>query len=178
MVNIRKKRVAMTKQLKREVFTACLVRVLRGILPNGSFKAVADHFEIDPKTVAKLWKSTMTQVNGYLLSLLLIFLPQLLIRNSKMQVKNHSMNLSKCYKKSKLLIQIKDGLLGHLLVLLVYQVPVLVVRLRITFAPYAQIVTNGTNLWVSTHVTTKSVAHRALRCKRANFFEEIYAQII
>jgi hypothetical protein len=39
--------------------------VLRGILPNGSFKAVADHFEIDPKTVAKLWRSTMTQVNGY-----------------------------------------------------------------------------------------------------------------
>ena len=62
MVNNRKKRVAMTKQLKREVFTACLVRVLRGILPNGSFKAVADHFEIDPKTVAKLWRSTMTQV--------------------------------------------------------------------------------------------------------------------
>jgi hypothetical protein len=65
MVNITKKRVAMTKQLKREVFMACLVRVLRGILPIGSFKAVADHFEIDPKTVAKLWKSTMTQVNGY-----------------------------------------------------------------------------------------------------------------
>jgi hypothetical protein len=31
----------------------------------GSFKAVADHFQIDPKTVGKLWKSTMTQVNGY-----------------------------------------------------------------------------------------------------------------
>jgi hypothetical protein len=65
MVNIRKKRVAMTKQLKRDVFTGCLVRVSRGILPVGSFKAVADHFEIDPKTVGKLWKSTMTQVNGY-----------------------------------------------------------------------------------------------------------------
>jgi hypothetical protein len=65
MVNERKKRVAMTKQLKREVFMACLVRVLGGNLPIGSFKAVADHFEIDPKTVAKLWKSTMTQVNGY-----------------------------------------------------------------------------------------------------------------
>jgi hypothetical protein len=61
MVNIRKKRVAMTKQLKREVFMACLVQVF----PIGSFKAVADHFEIDPKTVGKLWKSTMTQVNGY-----------------------------------------------------------------------------------------------------------------
>jgi hypothetical protein len=65
MVNIRKKRVAMTKQLKREVFTACIVRVSQGILPIGSFKAVADHFEIDPKTVGKLWKSTMTQVNEY-----------------------------------------------------------------------------------------------------------------
>jgi hypothetical protein len=65
MVNIGKKRVAMTKQLKREVFMACIVRVSRGILPTGSFKAVADHFEIDPKTVGKLWKSTMIQVNGY-----------------------------------------------------------------------------------------------------------------
>jgi hypothetical protein len=65
MVNIRMKRVAMTKQLKREVFMACIVRVSRGILPVGSFKAVADHFEIDPKTVGKLWKSTMIQVNGY-----------------------------------------------------------------------------------------------------------------
>jgi hypothetical protein len=66
MVNIRKKRVAMTKQLKRDVFTGCLlVRVPRGILPVGSFKAVGEHFEIDPKTVGKLWKSTMIQVNGY-----------------------------------------------------------------------------------------------------------------
>jgi hypothetical protein len=65
MVNIRKKRVAMTKQLKRDVFTGCLVRVSRGILPVGSFKAVGEHFEIDPKTVGKLWKSTLIQVNGY-----------------------------------------------------------------------------------------------------------------
>jgi hypothetical protein len=65
MVNIRKKRVAMTKQLKREVFMVCIVRVSRGILPIGSFKAVGDHFQIDPKTVGKLWKSTMIQVNGY-----------------------------------------------------------------------------------------------------------------
>ena len=65
MVNSRKKRVAMTKQLKREVFMACIVRVSRGILPIGSFKAVGEHFQIDPKTVAKLWKSTMAQVNGY-----------------------------------------------------------------------------------------------------------------
>jgi hypothetical protein len=54
MVNERKKRVTMTKQLKREVFMACIVRVSRGILPIGRFKAVADHFQIDPKTVAKL----------------------------------------------------------------------------------------------------------------------------
>jgi hypothetical protein len=40
-------------------------------------------------------------------------------------------------------------------------------HLRITFAPYAQIVTHGTNRWVSTHVTTKYVAHHALWCKRA-----------
>jgi hypothetical protein len=40
------------------------------------------------------------------------------------------------------------------------------VHLRTTFAPCAQIVTHDTNLWVSTHVTTKSVAHRALWCKR------------
>jgi hypothetical protein len=52
MVNIRKKRVAMTKQLKREVLMACIVRVSRGILPIGSFKAVGEHFQIDPKTVA------------------------------------------------------------------------------------------------------------------------------
>jgi hypothetical protein len=63
MVNERKKRVAMTEQLKREVFMACIVRVSRGILPIGSFKAVADHFKIDPNTVAKLWHSTMIEVN-------------------------------------------------------------------------------------------------------------------
>jgi hypothetical protein len=56
MVNERKKRVAMTKQMKREVFMACLVRVSRGILPIGSFKAVGQDFDIDPKTIAKLWK--------------------------------------------------------------------------------------------------------------------------
>jgi hypothetical protein len=58
----RKKRVAMTTQLKREVFMACLVRVLQGILPIGSFKAVAQDFGIDPKTVGKVWSSTMIQV--------------------------------------------------------------------------------------------------------------------
>jgi hypothetical protein len=40
------------------------------------------------------------------------------------------------------------------------------VRLRITFAPYAQIVTHGTNQWVSTHVTTKFVALYTLWCTR------------
>jgi DNA-binding Xre family transcriptional regulator len=34
-------------------------------LPIGSFKAVAEHFEIDPKTVAKLWSMTMKDVTGY-----------------------------------------------------------------------------------------------------------------
>jgi hypothetical protein len=61
----RKKRAAMTKELKRDVFMACLVWVSRGILPFGSFKAVGEHYVIDPKTVAKLWSSTMIQVNGY-----------------------------------------------------------------------------------------------------------------
>jgi hypothetical protein len=61
----RKKRVAMTKELERDVFLECFVRVSRGILPFGSFKAVGEHCVVDPKTVAKLWSSTMLQVNGY-----------------------------------------------------------------------------------------------------------------
>lgn len=65
MVNNRKKRVAMTKQRKRDVFMACVVRVQRGILPFGAFKAVAQNFEIHRETVSKLWKLTMTQVPGY-----------------------------------------------------------------------------------------------------------------
>jgi hypothetical protein len=65
MVNIRKKRVTMTKQMKREVLMACIVRVLQGILPIGSFKAVAEHFQIFPKTVAKLWSMTLKDVTGY-----------------------------------------------------------------------------------------------------------------
>jgi hypothetical protein len=36
-------------------------------------------------------------------------------------------------------------------------------HLRITFAPYAQIVTQGTNLRVSTHVTTKRFGANASR---------------
>jgi len=62
---MRKKRVAMTKQLKREVFTACIVRVSRGILPFGAFKAVAADFNIFHTTVSKVWKSTMAQIPGY-----------------------------------------------------------------------------------------------------------------
>jgi hypothetical protein len=65
MVKLRKKRVAMTKQLKEKVFMACLMRVSHGFLPIGSFKAIADEFNINPKTVAKLWYSTMKQVTGY-----------------------------------------------------------------------------------------------------------------
>ena len=47
MVAERKKRVAMTKHLKRDVFMACMVRVRQGILPFGSFRAVA--IGINPK---------------------------------------------------------------------------------------------------------------------------------
>ena len=65
MVKERKKRVALTKQLKQEVFMACLVRVLRGTLPVGAFKAVAEAFNIRPKTVSKLWHTTMKMVPGY-----------------------------------------------------------------------------------------------------------------
>jgi hypothetical protein len=48
----RLKRVAMTKELKRDAFMVCLVWVSPGILPFGSFKAVGEHCAIDPKTVA------------------------------------------------------------------------------------------------------------------------------
>ncbi|KAG7367330.1 hypothetical protein IV203_030001 [Nitzschia inconspicua] len=65
MATTRKKRVAMTKQLKKEVFMACLLRVSRGILPYGSFKAVGEGFNISPETVAKHWHSTLKQIPGY-----------------------------------------------------------------------------------------------------------------
>jgi hypothetical protein len=42
MVKERKKRVAMTKQLKREVFMACTLRAFRRTLAVGAFKAVGD----------------------------------------------------------------------------------------------------------------------------------------
>ncbi|KAG7374399.1 hypothetical protein IV203_013494 [Nitzschia inconspicua] len=41
----RKKRVAVSKQLKEELFMACLMRVSRGILPKGSFQKIGD---VDP----------------------------------------------------------------------------------------------------------------------------------
>jgi hypothetical protein len=41
MVKERKKRVEMAKQLKREVFTACVVRVLRGTLAFGALQLLA-----------------------------------------------------------------------------------------------------------------------------------------
>jgi hypothetical protein len=65
MVKERKQRVAMTKQLKREVFMGCLAKVSRGSLPFGAFTAVGAKFNIDPKTVAKQWHSTLILVPGY-----------------------------------------------------------------------------------------------------------------
>ena len=65
MVAERKKRVAMTKHLKKDVFMACMVRVRQGILPFGSFRAVATDFGINPKTVDHLWHTTMKQVPLY-----------------------------------------------------------------------------------------------------------------
>ena len=61
----RKDRVAMTKDLKKKVFQACLVRVVRGNLPLGSLKEVAQKFHIHQATVARLWNSTLKQVPGY-----------------------------------------------------------------------------------------------------------------
>jgi hypothetical protein len=47
------KRVAMTTELKKEVFTACLVRVLCGILEFGAFKEVGEAFVLFLATVSK-----------------------------------------------------------------------------------------------------------------------------
>ncbi|KAG7337821.1 hypothetical protein IV203_012706 [Nitzschia inconspicua] len=65
MVTTRKKRVAMTEKLKKDVFMACVVRVSREILPYGSFKAVGETHKIHPRTVANLWCSTLKQIPGY-----------------------------------------------------------------------------------------------------------------
>lgn len=65
MVTTRKKRVAMTEKLKKDVFMACVVRVSREILPHGSFKAVGETHKIHPRTVANLWYSTLKQIPGY-----------------------------------------------------------------------------------------------------------------
>jgi hypothetical protein len=59
MVKEREKIAAMTKQLKKEVFTACFVRVSRGTLPVGAFEAVGESFNVRPKTVAKQWHTTI-----------------------------------------------------------------------------------------------------------------------
>ncbi|KAG7365642.1 hypothetical protein IV203_025083 [Nitzschia inconspicua] len=65
MVTTRKKRVAMTEKLKKDVFMACVVRVSREILPYGSFTAVGETHKIHPRTVANLWYSTLKQIPGY-----------------------------------------------------------------------------------------------------------------
>ena len=44
---------------------ACLVRVLRGTIAFGAFTVVGAKFNIDPKTVAKLWHTTLKMVPGY-----------------------------------------------------------------------------------------------------------------
>jgi hypothetical protein len=53
MVKQREKSVAMTKQLEKDVFTACLVWVSCGTLPAGAFTAVGTKLNINPKTVPK-----------------------------------------------------------------------------------------------------------------------------
>jgi hypothetical protein len=65
MVKERKKRVAMTKQLKREVFMACLAKVSHGCLPFGTFKVVGEAFGLVPATVSNLWRTTLKLVPGY-----------------------------------------------------------------------------------------------------------------
>jgi hypothetical protein len=65
MVKERKKIVAMTQQLKKEIFTGCLVRVPHGTLAFGAPTVVGAKFNIDPKSVAKLWHSTLKMLAGY-----------------------------------------------------------------------------------------------------------------
>jgi hypothetical protein len=60
----REKRVEMTKQLKKEVFIAGLVRVLGGAPPVGAFEAVRETFNVRPKIVAKQWHTTMKLLQG------------------------------------------------------------------------------------------------------------------
>jgi hypothetical protein len=49
MVTEREKRVVMTKQLKKKVFAACLVKVSYRSLPVGALKAVTEAFEKDQR---------------------------------------------------------------------------------------------------------------------------------
>jgi hypothetical protein len=55
----RKKRISLTKDLKNGIFTACIVRVSRGSLRRGAFVKVARNFDVHPKTVPSLWKTTL-----------------------------------------------------------------------------------------------------------------------
>ncbi|KAG7339351.1 hypothetical protein IV203_025580 [Nitzschia inconspicua] len=61
----RKKRVAVSKQLKKELFMACLMRVSRGILPKGSFQKIGESFNVHAKTVGRLWNAILRQVPEY-----------------------------------------------------------------------------------------------------------------
>ncbi|KAG7345258.1 hypothetical protein IV203_032789 [Nitzschia inconspicua] len=61
----RKKRVAVSKQLKKELFMACLMRVSRGILPKGSFQKIGESFNVHAKTVGRLWNAILKQVPEY-----------------------------------------------------------------------------------------------------------------
>ena len=106
MVKERKKRVAMTKQLKQEVFMACLVRVSRGTLPVGAFKAVGETFNVRPKTVSTMWHTTMKMVPGYQYNAAIdpSFVvanvpPEALRPNSKMLEESHSMTMTLCCRR-------------------------------------------------------------------------------
>jgi hypothetical protein len=56
MVKQRKKRVSITKQLKRELFMAGLVRASCGTLPVGAFKAAGEAFDLFPGIVSNSWR--------------------------------------------------------------------------------------------------------------------------
>jgi hypothetical protein len=65
MVSERKKKVAMTKKLKREVFMACLERVSHGLLKFGAIREVGQAFDLCPAIVSNLWHSTWKMVPGH-----------------------------------------------------------------------------------------------------------------
>jgi hypothetical protein len=113
----------MMKQLKIEVFTACIVRVSRGILPFGAFKAVAEGYSIDPKTVHRLWNSTMTQVAGYQTnqpidpSFVVANLPTTAVFDTKF----HSTGQKPQFDNETVMQEIQEDLFDLWLVLLEYQ---------------------------------------------------------